>query len=75
MLYSRGLTKDAEPKSMSVDEVNGLIQHPMSPYVGRYLFASNSRSVPDRAKKCFGYQPRVESLEKIVEADLNVMPT
>ena len=70
-MHSRGLIDEAEPKRLSVDEVNGLAQHPRFPMLGKYLFASNSRTLPRRAEKCFGYAPKAPSLWESLEADLD----
>lgn len=56
---------------MSADEVNALLKHPRFPFLGKYAFASNSRTNPRRAETCFGYAAKAPNLWDTLEADLN----
>lgn len=61
----------AAPKSISSTEVDSMASIPgWNAPLGRYLFASNSRTVPDRAQKCFGYKGEHPSLLTSMEADI-----
>lgn len=71
LLHSRGQIETSELKSMSVEDVNKLIDYPKYPMLGTYLFASNSRTVPHRAEKCLGYQTQAPSLWETLEGDLD----
>ena len=42
------------------------------PHIATYMFAANSRTRADRAKKVLGYEPSAPSLWETLEADLSL---
>ncbi|KAL0579458.1 hypothetical protein V5O48_002564 [Marasmius crinis-equi] len=70
ILKRHGIVQREEVESIGVDRVDTMVQHPVLPLLGRYLFASNSRTVPDRAKKLFGYAGEEHGLLDELEAEL-----
>lgn len=40
------------------------------PHIATYMFAANSRTRADRAKKVLGYKPKAPSLWEVLEADI-----
>ena len=67
VLHKEGVVRDPEPKPISLEEVDKMLRVPGYERLARYMFASNSRTRPERAEKLFGYKgeaPRLlESLE------------
>jgi nucleoside-diphosphate-sugar epimerase len=56
ILTKNGIGKDAKPVEVSIDQIDKMVPHPRFPKLGRYLFASNSRTRPHRAEKLWGYK-------------------
>lgn len=64
-------TEAAEPKQLPAADVDHMIS--IAGYdapLGRYMFASNSRTVPDRAKRLFQYQAKHPNVFESMEADV-----
>ncbi|KAJ4299428.1 hypothetical protein N0V90_004673 [Kalmusia sp. IMI 367209] len=76
ILKKRGVIEDDEPVQVSLDQIDQTAKHPRFPMLGRYLYASNSRTRAQRAEKLFGYQGKapglLESLEEDVLAALRI---
>jgi len=70
ILHAKGVLPTAETKQVSEDVIAGSLAERYQSDMGFYLFASNSRSKPDRAAKEFGYKPKAPSLWETLEADL-----
>ncbi|KAL0567822.1 hypothetical protein V5O48_014172 [Marasmius crinis-equi] len=70
ILKRRGIVESEEIESIGLDKVDTMVQYPLLPLLGRYLFASNSRTVPDRAKKLFGYAGEERGLLRGLEMEL-----
>lgn len=70
ILKAHGIVKSEEPKSLSLDQVDGMMSAWGVPHIGTYIFAANSRTRPDRAKKVLDYDPKAPSLWDAMEADL-----
>ncbi|KAK5169040.1 uncharacterized protein LTR77_006349 [Saxophila tyrrhenica] len=69
ILKDQGRIESEEPMQVSLDQVNTMLGDRM-PGLGTYMFAANSRTRADRAKKLFGYEPSHPSLWDTMEADL-----
>lgn len=71
VLHKEGAIKDPEPTPISLEEVDKMLRVPGYERLARYMFASNSRTRPERAEKLFGYKGEapglLESLESEVE--------
>ncbi|KAF2835764.1 NAD(P)-binding protein [Patellaria atrata CBS 101060] len=71
VLEKLGVITNAEPLSLPTAEIDTMIKvYPQYPLLGRYLFASNSRTTADRATKWLGYKPSAPSLWDTVEEDI-----
>jgi hypothetical protein len=71
ILKAQGRIENAEPKQVSVDDTRAMLKdYSRLPDLGAYMFAANSRSRADRAKKLFGYEPKGASLWDTMEADI-----
>jgi len=63
--------ESAVPKQLPAADVDFMIS--IAGYeapLGRYMFASNSRTVSDRAEKLFGYKAQHASVYESMEADV-----
>jgi hypothetical protein len=70
LLAARGRVQAAEPREVSVEELDGLVDYPAFPNLGRYLFASNSRSRADRAAR-WGYKGEAVGLWEALEGEVD----
>jgi len=70
ILKAHGIVKSEEPRSLPFDQVDGMVSAWGVPHIGTYIFAANSRTRPDRAKKTLDYEPKAPSLWDTMEADL-----
>jgi hypothetical protein len=70
ILHAQGRLPSAEPKQLDLATIDGLIEHPAISKIARYMFAGNSRSAADRAKRLFSYGPTAPPLWDELEADL-----
>lgn len=69
-MHAHAATIPAEPKSLSLDEVDGMLSGRSMPHLGTYIFASNSRTEADRAQKLFGFEAKAPGLFDCIEADV-----
>lgn len=60
---------EAAPQSLSLDHVDSMASERGIPHLGTYLFASNSRTRAERARKLFGYKPTAPGIFESMEAD------
>ncbi|KAF2020155.1 NAD(P)-binding protein [Aaosphaeria arxii CBS 175.79] len=68
ILKRHGMIENEEPIPISLEQLDGMIErHPM---LGRYLFASNSRTKAERAKILLDYNPQAASLLESIEDDI-----
>jgi nucleoside-diphosphate-sugar epimerase len=70
ILYKHGVIKDAEPVQVSLDQLDTIANIPGFPWLARYMFASNSRTKPERAEKLWGYKGKAEGLMDALEKDV-----
>lgn len=70
ILKKHGLIQQEEPKQVSIDQVDAMMESRRYPGIGRYMFAANSRSKAERAPKLLGYEPKAPSIWETIEADL-----
>ncbi|KAF2144826.1 uncharacterized protein K452DRAFT_245996 [Aplosporella prunicola CBS 121167] len=71
ILKNKSLLSTEETKQLPFDQVNQMLKHPVFGVIGRYMFASNSRSRSDRARKLFGYKAVAPSFLDCLEEDLD----
>jgi hypothetical protein len=69
ILNKHGLGKSPEPIEVSLDQIDTMVYHPQMPTLGRYLFASNSRTRPHRAEKLWGYVGSAPSWLDVLEEE------
>ncbi|KAL1848915.1 hypothetical protein Daus18300_013424 [Diaporthe australafricana] len=71
ILKRKGLVATEEPKQVTLEHLDTLLSKSRFPGVARLVFASNSRSTPDRTRKVLSYEPRglsfLDSLEDDIE--------
>ncbi|KAF2196943.1 nucleoside-diphosphate-sugar epimerase [Delitschia confertaspora ATCC 74209] len=72
ILEKHGFIENKEPVKIELEQVDEMLKEIPFPGVGRYLFASNSRTRADRAKGLFGYEPKAPTLFEALEEDLLV---
>lgn len=60
-----------EPRQVSLDELDSMLAHIPFPGAARLLFAANSRSSPDRARRVLAYEPRGLGFLESLEDDLD----
>ena len=74
ILRAHGVIENEEPKSLQLEQVNEMMESRAHPgfRMGHYMFASNSRTKPDRAAKLFGYSDSEPTLWEAMQADLLV---
>ena len=70
ILKVHGIVKSEEPKSLPLEQVDGMTSAWGAPHIGTYIFAAKSRTRLDRAKKVLDYGPKAPSLWDAMEADL-----
>ena len=70
ILKQHGVLENEEPKQVSLEKVNGMLRHYGLPGIALYMYAANSRTRADRAKKVLGYEPSAPSIWETMEADL-----
>lgn len=70
-MVKHGLLPSAKPSQLPASEVDFMLSIPgYDAPLGRYMFASNSRTVPDRAEKLFGYKAKHPNVYESMEADV-----
>ncbi|KAH7130259.1 NAD(P)-binding protein [Dendryphion nanum] len=72
ILKKHGVIENPEPVALPLDEIDALIDYPGYPLIARYLFAGNSRTRADRAKRLFGYEGREKTVLEALEEDILV---
>lgn len=70
VLVKHGVISTAEPREISLQDVDGMANLPAFPRLGRYLFASNSRTRAERGERVFGYKGEAVGLMEGVEGDV-----
>jgi nucleoside-diphosphate-sugar epimerase len=65
-----GVVETEEPKKCTVEEVKAMLSHYGKEDIALYMYAANSRTRADRAKKVLGYQPSAPSIWECIEGDL-----
>lgn len=72
MLTQKGLLRSGseDPIRLPAERVDTLVPAPANLPLGRYMFASNSRSRPDRAAKLFGYDGKEKSVFEAMEEEV-----
>lgn len=71
ILKQKGLVPTEEPKQLTLEELDLLLPQSRFPRVARLVFASNSRSNPDRTKRVLSYEPRGLSFLDSLEDDIS----
>jgi nucleoside-diphosphate-sugar epimerase len=72
ILHQQGVVAEPEPKQISLEELDASVKIAGFEHmkVGRYLFASNSRTRAERAEKLFGYKGKSPSLLESLESEI-----
>ncbi|POS70142.1 hypothetical protein DHEL01_v211463 [Diaporthe helianthi] len=70
ILKQKGLVPTEQPKQVILEELDKLLPQSRFRGVARLVFASNSRSTPDRTRKVLSYEPRGISFLDSLEDDL-----
>lgn len=73
MLAQRGLIRSGSEDviRLPVDRVDALVPAAANLRLGRYMFASNSRSRPDRAAKLFRFESKEESVFEAIAEEVS----
>ncbi|KAF2088955.1 NAD(P)-binding protein [Saccharata proteae CBS 121410] len=71
LLKAKGIIPDSEPVQLPTKQIDAMMASMGIPLIGRYMFASNSRTRSDRARKVLGYEPAAPSLFDTLEADID----
>jgi nucleoside-diphosphate-sugar epimerase len=73
VLAKHGVIEYAEPVAVGLEDVDQMARiWPQFPLLGRYLFASNSRTRAERARELWGYKGEREGLMECIEGDVLV---
>lgn len=70
VLYRNWVTWDPEPDQIGLDKLDSMANLPGFPRLARYLFASNSRTRPDRAERLFRYKGEASGLMEVLEQNV-----
>lgn len=70
ILKKHGVIDNEELLSVSLEQIDNMLKLPGFPKLGRYLYASNSRTRPERAQKLWGYQGSAPGLLEYLEQDV-----
>jgi hypothetical protein len=70
VLHKKGVVEDPKPAPISLEEVDEMLRIPGYERLARYLFASNSRTRPERAEKLFGYKGETPGLLESLESEV-----
>ncbi|KAK3626054.1 hypothetical protein LTR56_020067 [Elasticomyces elasticus] len=72
ILHQQGVVSDPKPIQISLEELDACVTIPgyEDMKVGRYLFASNSRTRAERSGKLFGYKGQSPGLLESLEAEI-----
>ena len=66
-----GVLDTEKTKSLPLEKVDGMMSAWGYPHIATYMFAANSRTMADRARKVLGYEPVAPSLWDTMEADFD----
>jgi hypothetical protein len=69
ILKAYGIVRSKEPKSLPLEQMDGIMSVWGVPHIGTYILAAKPRMHPNRAKKV---EPKAPSLWDAMEADLLV---
>ncbi|KAF2485559.1 NAD(P)-binding protein [Neohortaea acidophila] len=69
-LSAQGVIENGAPVAVDIKAIDSTVNVPWLPGLARYLWASNSRTRADRARKLFGYQGKAPGLLEVLEADV-----
>jgi nucleoside-diphosphate-sugar epimerase len=70
ILYKNGVIEEKEVEQVGLDKIDGMVNLFGFETLGRYLFASNSRTKAERAEKLFGYKGEAPGLMEVLEQDV-----
>tara|TARA_R110002003_G_scaffold117_1_gene10363 strand:- start:23381 stop:24463 length:1083 start_codon:yes stop_codon:yes gene_type:complete len=70
ILHRHGVIETAEPVQVGLEQLDSMARVPRFPALGRYLFASNSRTRAERAEGEWGYKGEAEGLMEGLERDV-----
>ena len=70
VLHKEGVVQDPKPAPISLEEMDKMLRVPGYERLARYMFASNSRTRPERAEKLFGYKGEAPGLLESLEDDV-----
>ncbi|CAI6342304.1 unnamed protein product [Periconia digitata] len=71
VLASHNMIKNTTPLQLSsLDRLDTMIDYPGFSKLGRYLYASNSRTRADRAEKLWGYRASAPGLLEVLEEEV-----
>jgi nucleoside-diphosphate-sugar epimerase len=70
ILHKNGVIGNSEVEEVGLDRIDGMVNLFGFETLGRYLFASNSRTKAERGEKLFGYQGEAPGLMEVLEQDV-----
>lgn len=70
VLGKHGFIEDLEPEEVGLERLDSMANFPGFPQLGRYLFASNSRTRAERAERLFGFKAEAPGLMEVLEQDV-----
>jgi len=70
VINKHSIGESSEPVEVSVDQIDTMMYHPKMPKLGRYMFASNSRTRPHRAERLWGYAGTAPGLLDVLEEEV-----
>lgn len=70
VLKKMGRIAEEEPVEVGLEAMDGMAKHPQFPSLGRYLYASNSRTRAERAREVFGWEGKEKGLMECLEDDV-----
>jgi nucleoside-diphosphate-sugar epimerase len=70
LLAEHGVILHAEPVQVDLERLDAMANIPHFPKLARYLYASNSRTRAERAKRLWGYKGEAPGLMEGLEADV-----
>jgi hypothetical protein len=70
ILEGHGIIDSEEPTSVPLQQLDGMLGGFGIPHIATYMFAANSRTRADRARKVLGYEPKAPSLWDTMGADM-----
>lgn len=70
ILHRHGFIDEPEPVQIDLSRLDAMANFPGFPKLGRYLFASNSRTRAERAGRLFEYKGEAKGLMDTLESDI-----